>query len=224
MKHTHTPTRHRRRLAWSACAVATILLAGCNVVTPVYYAVAGPGKVKKSATLDSELKHVIFVDDPANKVSSRRLRSTIVDTAQSALLARGTVKDMIDGRSAYAAVSKERYGEPLSIVEIGESVGADIVIYALLTEFSLGAEVGTYRPQAVLQVKIMDVRTGQRIWPASDSGTYPLRVTLPQKPGLAPSTTGELYAAQEELAGQAGRALAEMFYDVEVTRSSRRTR
>lgn len=209
---------------WSVCAFSTMLLVGCNVVTPVYFAVAGPGKVKKSATLDAELKHVIFVDDPANKVSSRRLRSTIVDTAQSALLAKGTVKEMIDGRSAYAAVSKERYGEPLSIVEIGESVGADVVIYALLTEFSLGAEVGTYRPSATLQVKIMDVRTGERIWPATDAGAYPLHVSLPQKPGLAPSTTAELYAAQEELAAQAGNALAEMFYDVEVTRSSRRVR
>lgn len=221
---TLTPTRRRSQTVWAACALSTLLLIGCNVVTPVYFAVAGPGKVKKTATLDAELRHIIFVDDPSNKVSSRRLRSTIVDTAQDAMLAKGVVKDMIDGRSAYAAVSKERYGEPLSIVEIGESVGADVVIYALLTEFSLGAEVGTYRPSAVMQVKILDVRTGERVWPANETGAYPLRVTLPQEPGLAPSTTTELYKAQEALAAQAGTALAQMFYDVEVTRSARRNR
>lgn len=217
-------TRNRFRAACAAGAMAVLCLAGCNIVTPVAYAIHGPGKVKKAASLDPELKHLIFVDDPSNKVSSRRLRSSIVDTAQETLLARGTVKNMIDGRSAFAAVSKERYGEPMSIVEIGESVGADVVIYALLTEFSLGAEIGTYRPSAVLQVKILDVRTGERMWPAGTEGTYPLRVTLPQEPGLAPSSTPELYKAQEALAAQAGTALAQMFYDVEITRSARRTR
>jgi hypothetical protein len=211
-------------VAWAAAALGVLALGGCNIATPIAYAIQGPGKVKKVTTLDPERKHLVFVDDPSNKVSSRRLRGTIVDTAQDAMLQRGVVTDMIDGRSAFAAVSKERYGEPMSIVEIGESVGADVVIYALLTEFSLGAEVGTYRPTAVLQVKILDVHTGERIWPAGSDGTYPLRVQLPQEPGLAPTTTAELYKAQEALAVQAGTALAQMFYNVEAPRSARRLR
>jgi hypothetical protein len=209
---------------WIALLFATLALAGCNIVTPVFFAVHGPGKVKKAVSLDPELKYIIFVDDPSNKTASRRLRSTIVDTAQSILLQRETVVEMIDGRAAFAAVSKERYSEPMSIVEIGESVGADIVIYALLTEFSLGAEVGTFRPTATMQVKILDVRSGDRIWPVGEKTSYPLRVNLPQKPGLAPSTTSELFIAQEALAEQAGLALAQMFFDVEIPQSARRTR
>ncbi len=223
---TLTPTKIRHASLWTtiACIFAAFSLAGCNIVTPVFFAIHGPGKVKKVVSLDPELKHIIFVDDPSNKISSRRLRSTIVDTAQSILLQRETVVDMIDGRAAFAAVSKERYGEPLSIVEIGESVGADVVIYALLTEFSLGAEVGTFRPTAVMQVKILDVRSGQRMWPVGEKTYYPLRVNLPQKPGLAPSTTAEVYKAQQALAEQAGLALAQMFFNVEIPQSARRTR
>jgi len=210
--------------AWVACLFASLSFAGCNIVTPVFFAIHGPGKVKKAVSLDPELKYIIFVDDPSNKIASRRLRSTIVETAQSTLLQRETVVSMIDGRAAFAAVAKERYGKPLSIVEIGESVGADVVIYALLTEFSLGAEVGTFRPTAVMQVKLLDVRSGERLWPQGEKTSYPLRVNLPQRPGLAPSSTGDIYKAQEALAQQAGLALAQMFFDVEIPQSARRTR
>ncbi len=219
-----TTNRPASLRALIVCVLAAFSLAGCNIVTPVFFAVHGPGKIKKAVSLDPELKYIIFVDDPSNKVSSRRLRSTIVDTAQNILLQRETVTDMIDGRAAFAAVSKERYGEPLSIVEIGESVGADVVIYALLTEFSLGAEVGTFRPKAVMQVKILDVRSGERMWPIGEKTSYPLLVNLPQRPGLAPSTPAEVYKAQQALSEQAGLALAQMFFDVEIPQSARRIR
>lgn len=213
-----------KRITLIAFTFTAMTIAGCNIVTPIFFAVHGPGKVKKSVSLDAELKYIIFVDDPSNKIASRRLRSTIVDAAQDQILKRELVAEVIDGRAAFAAVAKERYGDPLSIVEIGESVGADVVIYALMTEFSLGAEVGTYRPSSVAQVKLLNVNTGERIWPAEDLGAFPLRVTLPQQPGLAPSTTAELYKAQEALAQQTGLALAQMFFDVEVTDSARRNR
>ncbi len=218
------PTHLKTRLTILACALTALMVAGCNIATPIMYAVHGPGKVKKSVALDPELKYIIFVDDPSNKVASRRLRGTIVDSAQSQLLKRKLVAEVIDGRAAFAAVAKERYGDPLSIVEIGESVGADVVIYALMTEFSLGAEVGTYRPSAVAQVKLLNVNTGDRIWPAENLGAFPLRISMPQRPGLAPSTTAEVYKSQEALAQQTGLALAQMFYDVEVTDSARRNR
>lgn len=210
------------KLAALACGLGVLVTSGCNIVTPVAYAVAGPGKVKKVTELDPERSYVIFIDDPSSKVASRRLRSEIADTAQEALLKRGTVTNMIDGRSAFAAAVGERYGERMSIQEIGTSLKADVVIYALLTDFSLGAEVGTYRPTATLQVKLIDSATGDRIWPPQVGEMYPLRVTMPQKPGLAPSSAAEMQKAQQDLATYTGTALAQLFYDVDVNFSNRR--
>ncbi|RMH12143.1 MAG: hypothetical protein D6695_07545 [Planctomycetota bacterium] len=206
----------------SAIALAALLIAGCNIVAPIAYAVHGPGKVKKVTTLDPERSYVIFVDDPSNKVASRRLRSAIVSTAQDKLLAQGVVTNIIDGRSAFAAAAGERYGERMSVQEIGQSVHADVVIYALLTNFSLGEEIGTFRPTATLHVKLIESETGNRIWPPEEGTMYPLHVNMPQRPGLAPSTTAEIYKAQQELAEYTGTALAQMFYDVQVNFSHRR--
>lgn len=217
MNNRHGPLRV------AACLLAglMVLVWGCNVAAPVAYAIAGPGKVKKVTSLDDERSYVIFIDDPSSKVASRRLRGEIATTAQEALLQRGVVKNMIDGRSAFTAASGERYGERLSVQEIGQSVKADVVIYALLTQFTLGEEIGTYRPSATLQVKMIESSTGERVWPANVDTMYPLVVTMPQRPGMAPSTVGEVQKAQQELAEYSGKALAQMFYDVEVTRSNR---
>ena len=219
-----TPRNMIRLITVLAATAAALTATGCNIVAPVAYAVHGPGKVRKVTTLDDTLTYVIFIDDPSSKIASRRLRGTIADTAQETMLKKGVVKNMIDGRGALAGTAKERFGEKLSIEEIGQSVGADVVIYGLLTSFSMSGEVGGFTPNATLQVKIIDSKTGDRIWPQGEASIFPLYVTLPQKPGQAPTSTSQLYTAQEALAKQVGTALAEMFYDVEVTHSARRTR
>lgn len=214
----------RRVTALGVIVSGLVLLTGtaCNIVTPVAYAINGPGKIKKVTSLDPERSYVIFIDDPSSKVASRRLRAEIANTAQETLLKKGIVTNMIDGRSTFAVATGERYGERLSIQEIGQSVGADVVIYALLTNFTLGEDVGTYRPMASLQVKLIDSKTGDRIWPPEQGAMYPLRVNMPQKPGMVPATASEMQKAQQELAEYTGVALAQMFFDVEVPFSNRR--
>lgn len=216
----------RQKLIRSCLAIVAacglLQASGCNIVTPIAYVVHGPGKVKKVATLDPAMTYVIFIDDPSSKISSRRLRSTIADTAQEDLLNRGVVTKMIDGRAAITSASNERYGERLSVQAIGAGVGADVVIYGLLTQFSMAGDAGGYQPSATLQVKIVDVNTGDRVWPfESEEELFPLSITMPPKPGMAPTSTSSLYTAQEELSTQLGLALAQLFYDVEVPQSAR---
>lgn len=217
---------HRIRLATTlgviVASVVLLTIPACNIVTPVAYAINGPGKIKKVTTLDPERSYVIFIDDPSSKVASRRLRAEIANTAQETILKKGIVTNMIDGRSTFAAATGERYGERLSIQEIGQSVGADVVIYALLTDFTLGEDVGTYRPMASLQVKLIESDTGDRVWPPDVDTMYPMRVNMPQKPGMVPTTATELQKSQQELAEYTGTALAQMFFDVEVPFSNRR--
>ena len=201
----------------AALGAGAIVLAGCNVVTPVAYAIHGPGRVKAKTKLDAEATTVIFIDDPASKVAQRSLRAQIGQRAQEVMLAKKVVVDMIDTRATLTASSKERHGKMLSTQEIGEAVGADVVIWGLLTEFTLSADGVTNMPVASMQVKVMNVATGET-WPPEDN-FYPLTVRMGQQPGFAPNATSDRLRGEAALADRLGVALAQMFYNHDVTES-----
>ena len=197
-------------------ALALLPSPGCNIVTPVAYAIHGPGKVEPQYTLDETLRTVVFVDDPSSRMTQRRLRYSIAQNATKELLAKRILVDMIDPRGILTAASNEQYGQQMSITELGRSVDADIVIYAVVTDFSMSPEVGAYLPRASMRVKIMDTRTGERVWPADERG-HLMNVQMPQRPGTGPATTGDRVEIEQALADRAGLGLAQLFYKHEVT-------
>lgn len=204
---------------FAAFALTTLsLIPGCNVVTPIAYAIHGPQKIKPVYTLGEELKTVIFVDDPSSKITQRRLRYTIAKQATSELLNKRVLVDMLDPRGILTAASNERFGEQMSISELGKSVGADIVIYAVVTDFSFTPETGSYIPRVSMRVKIIDVAEGHRVWP-SDTKGHITNIQIPQRPGTSPaaSTSGKRLALEQELAERAGTGLAQLFYKHEIT-------
>lgn len=206
-------TRYARLLAL-AIAPLTLLPAGCNIVTPVAYAIHGPDKVEPAFELDKQATTVVFVDDPASQVAQRRLRYTMADNATRTLLEKKIVADMLDSRTILNAATKERYGEPMSITELGKAVGADVVIYAVVSKFSMSPEQGTFVPTAQLRVKVIDVANGQRVWPASESG-YLVDVRIKARPGVTGADNGQM-AIEQELADRAGLGLAQLFYKHEL--------
>ena len=190
---------------------------GCNVITPVAYAIHGPGKVEPVYTLDETRKTVVLVDDPSSRITHRRLRYAVAEKATNELLEKRILTDMLDPRGILTAAGSERFGEQMSISQLGESVGADIVIYAVVTEFSLSPETGSYLPQANMRVKVVDVHSGQRLWPASESG-HLMNVAIAQRPGVTPSNqTGDRLEIEQDLAQRTGLGLAQLFYKHEIT-------
>lgn len=201
------------------CTLALLTLIpapGCNVVTPVAYAIHGPGKVEPQFTLDETMKTVVFVDDPSSRITQRRLRYAIAKKATDELLEKRILVDMEDPRGILTASSNEQYGKQMSIEELGRSVGADLVIYAVVTDFSLTPEVGAYLPKAIMRVKLIDTRDGQRIWPPDERG-HVMNVQMPQRPGVAPTNTGDRVEVEQQLATRAGLGLAQLFYKHEIT-------
>lgn len=199
----------------AAIVLALTLIPGCNIATPIAFAIHGPEKVMPVFTLSEELKTVIFVDDPSSRVTQRRLRYSIADRATKELLAKRVLVDMLDPRGILTAASNERYGEQQSISDLGKSVGADIVIYAVVTDFSLSLEAGTHIPQTSMRIKVIDVATGKRIWPADEMG-HVVNIQIPQKPGTAPASSGARLKAEQTLAQRAGLGLAQLFYKHEI--------
>ncbi|MEM7754804.1 MAG: hypothetical protein AAF297_04110 [Planctomycetota bacterium] len=202
-----------------------VLITGCNITGPLYIAIAGPGNVDREFELDDDRSVVIFVDDPSNKVATRRLRLAIGEATQDQIIKKNLVDDglVMDTRSALAATTRDREGEPLSIAEIGQSVGADQVIYVLVTDFNASPVSDQTRPFAGMRVKVIDSESADRLWPVEDQAGFALRVTLPTDPSAIGATSrSEVLRTQRQLADRTGLALAQLFYTVEIPQSVRR--
>jgi len=206
---SHTITRALALIAVLAC------IPGCNVVTPIAYAIHGPEKINPTYTLPEHATTVVFVDDPSSKIAQRRLRYAMAETATSQLLEKRILTDMLEPRGIIAAATKDSHTKRMSITELGQSVGADIVIYAVVTNFSLSPETGSYIPQASLRVKVIDVAEGKRVWPDTEFG-FPLEIQIPQLPGLSPEGNAGQLAIEQQLAQRAGLGISQLFYRHEI--------
>lgn len=197
-------------------AIAFIaFIPGCNIITPVAYAIHGPAKINPVYTLPENATTVVFVDDPSSKIAQRRLRYAMADTATNQLLEKRILTDMLEPRTIIATATKESHSQRMSISELGQSVGADIVIYAVVTNFSLTPETGSYIPQASLRIKVIDVAQGKRIWPESEFG-HPLEIQIPQLPGLNTNGNTDQIAIEQKLAQRAGLGISQLFYRHEI--------
>jgi hypothetical protein len=216
----------RRPLLPKAFAIS--LLAGiaalpaCNIVGPIVAVAQGPGEVEAVYELDPDRKTVIFVDDPANKIAQRRTRASIGESCQQALMRKKKVREanMIDTRSALAAAANG--DDDLSITEIGEAVGAEVIIYALVTRFELSGDGADFDPTAEIEVKIFDVTTHSRLWPPAGQPGYRSKFSSAGANRYMPQSRTDLLRAQNELALITGEGMSQLFYDVERPQSLRK--
>ena len=219
----------RRIFLASAAGLALAVAASCNILGPVGYFVAGPEKTPAMHKLADDKSAVIFVDDIDSKLPNRMMRQRIGKAAERALLDNKCVREaeIISSDAALAAAGGERFGKQLGIAEIGEKVGAKVVIYARVEYFTLSPNGAEFAPSSRMRIKVVDVETRKRLFPApesSDPGAQWHTVTydLPTRQGTMPSQLGEVQRAEQDLADQTGLALARVFYEHESrTRTNR---
>lgn len=209
-------TIHRTVLSVAAGAAfaASFLLPGCNIVGPAYYLIHGPDKDKKLFALEKERPTVIFIDDRSNRLPRSMLRGTIAKEAENSLLKKQIVKDMISSDSAAVAAGHDRYEKPMAIAEIGQAVGAEVVIYASVDQFYMSPDGQSFSPMAKLRVKVVDAKTDTRLWPEEPRG-YSLTVQPHVSASELPTSTAGRYGVEDELAKQVGQELAWLFFDHE---------
>jgi len=192
---------------------AAVVLPGCNILGPAGYFILGPEKQPAAYTLDREQVGVIVIDDKANVVPHRSLRELIGRTAEEEILAQKLMKDMVKSSLALAVLSRERFGEKQTIAEIGQALKADVVIYATVDDFSLTQDQQSVTPMAKLRVKVVSVKTGERLFPDKDqTEPFPLSIRLPAQ-AMDKPTGAAILQNQQELARLTGLALARMFYE-----------
>lgn len=227
MKSMNRTDRSAWSWRWLAAAAFSLgaVLPGCNIVGPAFYLIHGPEKRPAAFTLDKKRSTVVFVDDQNSMLPRRNLRMVIASSATEVLQREKLVEDMIDGRGAIIAASRDRDSEPLSVTAIGRAVRAAVVIHVIMDSFTLSRDGQSYSPYAELRVKVIDAENDTRLWPPEslDRGAE-LKVTLFERANYAPQSQSAVAKGEEDLAKQIGQAVAELFYDHVANQPERKSR
>ena len=213
-KHRGTRVGAMLRRATAGVAFGLALAAaGCNYVGAAAYILEGPPKVQAAYKLDKDRRTVVFIDDRTNTVPRRSLRRTIGEAAEQELIAKAGLRaDMvIPSQATLRATASERLGEPLSIVDVGRLAGADIVVYASISRFTLSGDGVSYSPVGEARVKVFDTVANERLFPGLAEG-YPVTMAVPTKANDMPTGAAERAAAEDQFARLLGVQIAKVFF------------
>lgn len=209
-----------RRLTFGVMGVLATLsaLGGCNIVAPAVILASGPPKRDAVYALPEDRPTLVFVDDRDNRLPRRSLRMAISDSAQDLLMRSGTIKPehMIDAKVIATVTSRESATQPMDIQTIARQAQAQIVIYVVPASFRLSSDGQTYDPAADFYIKVLDVTQDKpRLWPEEAQGkAIPIRLTT--RASEVPSRAADLVQAEDKLAAECGRVIAELFHRHEI--------
>jgi hypothetical protein len=202
-----------RWFLWTTLVAALLADGGCNIITPAAYIIEGPPSNDAQYTLPDR-KVVVFVDDRTNLLSRTQLRTVIGDKVGSDLLAKELVPEVIASRDALAVARRdESMGKGLSTAEIGEKVGAEVVIYVRIMSFNLSEPGGSPLPNALARVRVIDATNRARLFPTDveDPGAEVTSDMREVSTDLYRSTSGRR-SIEEQLATNLGDRIGKLFY------------
>ncbi len=211
----------RRTLLITSLALCFGVAASCNLIAPVLVIAHGPPKVKKAYDLPADRVTVVLVEDTSSPpmVRDTRLIRKIAEAATAELTRVGAVRTAVDP-GAIHMMSIQPSERQTPIAELARKVGADQIIYAQITQFTLSPDGQTFTPSAELRVKVLDAQAqgeetiGRRVWPAEAEG-HPLLAGGESIAGFSPRDAADIRQAELELADLTGLRLAQLFFDRE---------
>ena len=199
-------------LAVAAVGVVLLPLAACNIVAPIGYLVHGPEKIPAAYELDPKRSTVVFIDDSrASVLPSRAVRRKIAEAAESVLLNDADIEKVISSQDVMAVADREKYSKQMGIVELGEAVGADVIVYVTMETFEIVQEEANFTPKASARIRVVDVKEKKQIFPGELAKTHLVEVTAPPRTSALPNNTSERAKVQLELADRFGRSLGNVF-------------
>jgi hypothetical protein len=163
-----------RHLLILALPCLTITLGGCNVTNALYAIFIDP--LIPAPTVDAEYSLedttvLIWIDDTAIGPKHHSLRRELTASIHSDLEEHEAVGVVV----AYEKIAQFRMAHPeyidMSIQELGKRLQAEQVLYLFVNQFHFHHEAGQeyYQPGLSGSCKIVDVSTGERVWPKDQS-------------------------------------------------------
>ncbi|MEY2796303.1 MAG: hypothetical protein RIR10_2019 [Planctomycetota bacterium] len=202
-------------------AVGVLSAAGCNIVTPVAYAIEGPGQIDAEYTLPKK-KTVIFVDDPRNILPRTALRTAIGDAVSFDLMERGHLESTVASRDAIAVARSGSAGNAqklMTVEAVGKALDCAQVIHIQPTVFDLTGRTDDrgIRPTAIVQVKVLDLEMRVRTYPAAESMPDGREVTaiIREESSDGLRTRAGRTQIEDQLARKIALEVAQLFYQHE---------
>ncbi len=211
-----TAERTAGALALAITASVAALLSACNILQPAMYLAVGPTKVPARYVLENR-PTVVFVDDRNNAIpiNSSRARRAIADDVTKQLMSRRLVTQTISPRDAMAlARNQDREGKLMSMQAIGETVGAEQLIYIEMLRYRGSPDNVTSQPTAECRLKVIDIVNKTRLFPPPGAERDWQAVVVqaaPVSPELYRSTAGRRQIEQLLVAAIAGQ-VTQLFY------------
>ncbi len=215
-----------RRLCLLALASLALLgVSGCNILGPIFLIVEGPPKREAVFELDDERTTIVFIDDRNSRMPRRSLRYQMAEAAESLLLEKRVMDEesLLASRAAMQIALTESSESPMSIADIGRSVGAEVVVYVTIDTFALSPDGVTLAPIVQARVKVIDTVANERLWPLGEMESgYPLTMRYTTRVGDLPKTRAERNRAENSTASSFGMRIAFMFFTHETLEETNR--
>jgi len=151
-----------------------IALGGCNVTDALYAIFIAPLIPAPTVEAEYSLEDktiLIWIDDTAIDPKHHSLRRELTTAIRKHL----EEHEAIGSAVSYAKIAQFRMAHPdyidISIQELGKRLQAQQVMYLFVNQFQFRHEAGEgyYQPSLSGSAKIIDVSTGERVWPKDKS-------------------------------------------------------
>jgi len=196
-----------------------LVLPGCALSGFFAAMFRGSELVPAAHELETE-RTAIVVDDPERAFTQSGLTGRLASNVHFHLKQNTELKDkhLVELRTMrdIKAGLGERY-ERTPLAEIGRQAEAEQLIHVLVRSVAFQQTGGLYRPEATVEVKVIDVASGEPRFPAvedfGDLGPkgHSVRVRLKPRRMDRSQRTAELLVSQT-LAEQTGKRVAQLFY------------
>ncbi len=153
-----------------------LLSSGCGMVavmgTPTRHEKKIPAEY--DLTEQKKKKIVIWVESPTWANIPANLSGQLRTSLHANLTEKLKVKSkyIIADEKVRSAAATNMVGIGMGVSEVGKAVGADLVLFAEMQEFSMPkvAEMDYYKGRLAGRVGLFDSATGQQLWPVTEQG------------------------------------------------------
>ena len=207
-------------LLLAVALVATAACGGCHLVPAALLNMMFPNeKVPAAFELpDHETSKVlVLADDMYNPLSYPPAKRALTEKVNQMLIEKNLAAEVVP----YDRLKDLQAAEPdfnrLSVSALGQKLGADLVIYALLSPLGLKDNPGDsfWRGRFSARIRVVDVHQRRRIWPEESAGRE-VKVLDPQTENASPTFGRDLAI---KLGEKLGVATAELFHVHHVPRA-----
>lgn len=214
----------RRHFSLLSITSLLIVVTGCEAIGYIGH-VFFPQMIKARHHL-TDVATLVMVDDPSNLLGDRTMSVHIANHVGFHLTENRvlTQPHLVPPDHLYALADQlaDQYART-PIDRIGKALNAAQVLHVYVVSAGLESEPGLIRPTAVLQVKVIDVLQGKRLYPPGLSVSDPEaqethyddgRVTIKMRhQSTGDNSPYTLHPVREKLAERAGRDVARLFFD-----------